>query len=403
MPFFYVFHSNIYFLLVYFHIMFMDGLHMKIEQFKTTNDFELGASGNERISEYKIFNSLNGNGLVVYIPGFGGDLGEYTSSFCKSITSKYKNYASMCVEYFCMRSRPSVGAIVEFEDDDRRILNIEDKKLSTEEVLSKLAHDFSSDNILNVNASLVPPNNEYQNFGVMAALDILNAVNDAVSKFKLDKNNIILIGSSYGGYLANLVTKISPGYIKAVFDNSSWAKPNLCYMVGRDLNRCEFSFMASSNVQLMLFVKSPWSLNPESKNYIGGDRMDIRSFSDDDIHTMHSYGGENTLYYFVHPIIDRIASTKDKVEMAKAMMNKGLLVKMELFTKKDIDGDFIKNIDHGMGLSMVKFFDKGMEILAEGKDSFVSIENEVVTYKYKNGCYKFELSKRPILASYCYN
>lgn len=62
-------------------------------------------------------------------------------------------------------------------------------------------------------ASLLPGNNEYQNLGILASLDVLNAISDAVDRYDLDFDNIIITGSSYGGYIANLVTKIAPGYI----------------------------------------------------------------------------------------------------------------------------------------------------------------------------------------------
>ncbi|WP_265460784.1 DUF2920 family protein, partial [Aeromonas salmonicida] len=69
---------------------------------------------------------------------------------------------------------------------------------------------------------LTPPDGAYQNFGVMAALDILNAIEDAMCRYNGNRDNLILVGSSYGGYLAQMVNKFRPGYARALFDNSSW-------------------------------------------------------------------------------------------------------------------------------------------------------------------------------------
>ena len=42
-----------------------------------------------------------------------------------------------------------------------------------------------------INASIVPPKNEYQNFGIVAALDVVNAIKDAVERYGINPNNII--------------------------------------------------------------------------------------------------------------------------------------------------------------------------------------------------------------------
>ncbi|MCR6592022.1 DUF2920 family protein, partial [Campylobacter insulaenigrae] len=73
-----------------------------------------------------------------------------------------------------------------------------------------------------------PPNNEYQNFGIMAAIDHINALKDILNKYPQFKTlPKIYGGGSYGGYLALMCAKIAPWYVDGVIDNSGAALPPL--------------------------------------------------------------------------------------------------------------------------------------------------------------------------------
>ena len=374
---------------------------MKREIFTTTNDFELAPHTKNRQSNYLIDNPNKNNGIVVYIPGFGGDLGEYTNKFCKSITKKYPNYSAMSVEYFCIKSRPQVGAYIEFE--------IEDKIKFGEDEINKSSEDFiksinikseKSNTHYSLTGTITPPNSDYQNFGIMAALDILNGIIHAVNKYKLDKDNIILIGSSYGGYIANLVTKLYPGFIRAVFDNSSWANPKMNYIVGREINRPEFCYSYNDLITLNLFVKSPWTIKANLPNSMEKEKLSIRSFSDDDLDKMLINGGGKTVYYFCHAKEDFIADTAEKLKLAQIMISKNFIVKMDIFDDTDIDGSFIKSMSHGMGLSMITFFDLAFKFLTKVSSevdlSKITNGNKVIEYNYHNSLYRFDYTNTPI-------
>nr|ELN8688556.1 DUF2920 family protein [Campylobacter coli] len=64
---------------------------------------------------------------------------------------------------------------------------------------NKLDHNFK----LNFTSTFIPPNGDYQNFGIMAAIDHINVLKDLVKKFPNFKNlPKIYGGGSYGGYLS---------------------------------------------------------------------------------------------------------------------------------------------------------------------------------------------------------
>ncbi|NOT83562.1 MAG: DUF2920 family protein [Methylococcaceae bacterium] len=367
--------------------------------FTSNPDFELRFNKN-RPCKYQIHNPEFKAGLVVYIPGFGGDLGEYTEVFCRKVSSKYQ-LATLCVEYFCINSRPEVGAEIEFEESDLKKIKVYFPDANAVEPIKAIIEFAEKNNThLNITASLKPKRGEYQNFGLLAALDILNAIKDAVTKYDINANNIILIGTSYGGYLANLVTKLFPGYIRAVFDNSSWAYPSLTYLVGREINSTEHYAKISAHVTLCFFVKSPWTLSTGLPHSFDDAKFSIRSFSSEQVGQMAAQGGVNTFYFVYHSSRDNTAPTQDKIEMIEAMQASGFKnLQLYVADESDVDGVFIKSLAHGMDMSMLTFFDKAYKALTELNINFIANPAKVFSYPLENCTYFFDVSQSPVAAS----
>lgn len=369
-----------------------------------TSDFEFGVN-KRRNCIYHIYNQQYTNGLVVYIPGFGADLGSYTENFCKKISEKYK-IACLSVEYFCLYCRPEIGAEIEFEPEDKAKIATIIQTCQGKTYIDRLIDcTEKKKSALTAIASLKPKNEEYQNFGIMATLDIINCLKDAVDRFALDRNNIILIGSSYGGYLANLVTKIYPGLIRAVFDNSAWANPNLRYVVGRELNLPELGLQVTDKLTLHLYVKSPWTLKEGLPNSFAREKIAIRSFTQDQIQQMAAQGGLDTFYVFYHSIIDAIAPTSEKIDMVQALVQCHFKhIHLEVMEENDVDGTFIKSLDHGMGLSMITFFDRAYSQLQQAGVPFqAGDEHACIQYTHEQATYSFYLRETPVRGVLDYN
>lgn len=376
---------------------------MKID-FPSNNDVELGIISDQRICSYHIFNPKEGNPVLVFIPGFGADLGEYAEKLCEKIAKNF-DITTLYVEYFAYSSRPSSGASIEFSNVDLIKINDtiisaglkpEDSLSANIKNLSKLAKKINK-NIF-INGYLKPKNKEYQNFGLMPALDIFNAIRDATSRFNLNTNCITLMGSSYGGYLANLVSKIAPGYIRLVMDNSSWAIPNLAYIVGKELNRPEFQCSVDEQVIANLWTLSPWTSCPDLPNTYSKHNHEIRSFSKSQLMQMSSHGATETSYIFYHSINDPIAPTEEKINMINHMINFGFkYIQMEIMTdENDIDGVFIKNLDHGMGMSLYSLFEKHYEKSMNDTQGFKCKNNSIISYSCSNVHYVFDFSSTPV-------
>lgn len=383
------------------------------KSFATTADFELGFEHCSRETDYHIVlpetdsdadSDEIAKGLVVYVPGFGKDAGDYRHVFCQKIAENY-DLAAMAVDYHCFFSRPDSLESVVYEAQDVALIEklfMKHKQpfagTSVEEGIEILNQYLAKNNLTEeITATLIPGKNEYQNGGVLQALDVINAVAHAIEKYCLPAENVILVGSSYGGYIANLATKFAPKTFRAVFDNSSWAHPNFIYVVGRENGIPEFKDKLHSHIETKFYMRTAWTLKKGLPYTFDGKRYHVRSFLKAQIEQFANYQPE-TYYYFIHAEEDKIAVTEVKVQMASEMIQAGLHVQMEVMDAKDVDGTYIKTIEHGMQLSMLTFFDKAYSHI---KAHQVSADNDFVkqskvVYDSSECRYEFDFSTLPV-------
>ncbi|WP_318530100.1 DUF2920 family protein [Campylobacter sp. IFREMER_LSEM_CL292] len=91
--------------------------------------------------------------------------------------------------------------------------NMEEYLVSLESTIDtyKLKGVLANDYKFFITSTMLPANNEYQNYGIMAAIDCINSLKDLCKNFpdfrRLPK---IYGGGSYGGYLSLLISKIAP-------------------------------------------------------------------------------------------------------------------------------------------------------------------------------------------------
>jgi len=386
-----------------------DRLLGKKVSFATTPDFELGFEHCSRKTDYYLtLPETEVKGLVVYIPGFGGDAGDYRHVFCQKVAEQF-GLATMTVDYHCFFSRPEVnqGGLV-FEAEDIALI----EKLfltqqvpfagnSPEEGLAILNQHLQQHGVkTKITATLKPGKDEYQNGGVMQALDIINAVAHATQNNpEIPVENVILVGSSYGGFIANLASKYAPNTFRAVFDNSSWATPNFTYIVGRECGQSEFFENLHSHIGVNYFLRSAWTLKKDLPNTFDGKRFHIRAFTEEQVKVFADYQPQ-TYYYFIHAENDSIAPTQDKIKMATDLIQNGIHVQMEVIEAADVDGQYIKTIQHGMNLSMLTFFDnayqhiQGYEVTPDNDFE----QKSVIHYPSSECVYEFDYSSFPVKA-----
>lgn len=339
------------------------------------DDFELGIR-RQNLLRYTISfpsNISEIKGILFIIPGFGEDANsDYMESLRVSIAKEY-SLAVVNVFYHCFYNRPNLGARLYFDDKDISVLKeishfyeIDFSSLpdiTEETVLDHLNKCFEIykatgkmkiDEKVMIPMSIMAKNNEYQNFGIMQAVDLLNVLIHAKKVLINDDLKpipTIFLGSSHGGYLAYLAAKIAPGQIDYVIDNSAYVKPPLKYILGKeiDINDSEF-FVSHNHLVLNCFLQTFWTTDKQSPFYFSNDHYNIRDLTyDPHLNLIHP----KTNYIAYHSVSDGIASATDKKEFFDLLNQTGHQTNLHLIeSPSQIDGKFIKSLDHAMGMSI---------------------------------------------------
>ncbi|AJC86206.1 DUF2920 family protein [Campylobacter sp. RM16704] len=376
------------------------------------DDIELNIKRESKL-EYKITydDSKQMKAVVCIIPGFGEDTNsDYKRHLAEIICSSF-DVLVLNVEYHCIGARLNNGAKITFDNIDKFILehsckafginwkdfSYDDLKYIDQQMveLKSINKNIYSQSKIRLSGSFEPTKNEYQNFGIMQATDISNAI------LHVEKNMgggipVILVGSSHGGYLANLCAKICPWIIDGIIDNSSYALTPLAYLgFAKEIDYTryyEFYIKYSENIDLFLFTKSFWTSNQYSPYYFSNARKSIRDILNyDHLKLQSSYG--KIPYISYHSVYDTIAPYKDKEKLYEILNKLGFDVFLyEINCEKQIDGRLIKNLDHGLGMSIKTLIKKHLpQILQKPlkdktckKEISYKCDDLVYTFKEKN-------------------
>lgn len=320
-------------------------------------------------------------GLVVMIPGFGADNDEgYVQSFGGWVADTF-GLGCVTVGYHAYGCRPSNGAQKRFtqQDADRLVgycqqhgvvIEPGDGSGSLIEKLHKAcqakADTAQASGLITLTCGLTALNEERQNFGLMQALDHLHVLADLRTKLRYDKRNVLAIGSSHGGYLAEFIAKLAPNTLRAVFDNAGYAAPPQRYINGREANLPDYIERYSELLQVYFFLDSMWSFDSSSPHFFHHDARAIRNLCEDDhLQVMVDNAARRTRYRCVHGPADPIAPTHEKAAYCQSLAAMGFDVSYRCMGPSDVDGRYVKSLDHGCGLSLRGFFERSYASLPE--------------------------------------
>ncbi len=371
----------------------------KTYEIDSCDDVELGIKRESKL-EFKLCfdDEKEMKALVFIVPGLGGDANEnYREHLAEFVANEF-SVAVVSVNYHCIGNRPQTGSTFYLDDIDKLILQTSCETLgikllkdqgninNNKEFLElcnfidmqiqdlKLQEKLKTNYIFSINASLQPAKNEYQNFGVMQAQDLLNVALylKAHAPFNTMEGNIpvIMIGSSHGGYLAHLAAKFAPWLVDGVIDNSSYAK-FLWRLVGFGkevdfVKYCSTADIISKNLSIRLCDKTFWTINRESKNFFSSSRRMIRYILEPN-HIGIQANYPKPYYVSYHSFYDKeIAPPDEKIELYKYLKELNFDAKLNIIKEvSQIDGKFIKNLKHGMGMSIKLLIKKELPIMLE--------------------------------------
>ncbi|EOL9618017.1 DUF2920 family protein [Campylobacter jejuni] len=380
------------------------------------DDVELGIKRTSKL-EYRISydDEKDLKAIVFVIGGYGANANIYFLDSYRNYIAKNFDVVTINVFYHCFCQRRSdvekYSAYKYFQEED--IENIKNllnqfhfsygeinndnalflanslvKHVENLKMQNKLDHNFK----LNFTSTFIPPNGDYQNYGIMAAIDHINALKDLVKRFpKFADLPKIYGGGSYGGYLSLLIAKIAPWYVDGVIDNSGVCLPFLACILGREMNQGEFYF-EGSGYRLYCFVYKYWNRNMNSSYYFGDENYLIRAVLNSNHLQIQSNLNKNTIFVSYHSIQDMGAPVQNKIELYKCYQELGYDATLHLIKdENDIDGRFVKSLEHGLRMTDRALFRKELPLMLEklqGRKSFMQ-ENSI-SYPCGNKVFVFK-------------
>ncbi|EGP2599951.1 DUF2920 family protein [Campylobacter coli] len=355
------------------------------------DDVELGIKRTSKL-EYRISydDEKDLKAIVFVIGGYGANANIYFLDSYRNYIAKNFDVVAVHVFYHCFCQRRSdvekYSTLADFTKDDLKLIekvlrkyNIPCDQLANNTVVShceylseimtelkmlnRLPYDFEE----RLSATFIPPNGDYQNYGIMAAIDHINALKDLVKRFpKFADLPKIYGGGSYGGYLSLLIAKIAPWYVDGVIDNSGSALPPLNYILGREMEHSYGDYYEDfPHNRIIFFLKTHWTRKENSPYFFNNENYFIRTLLNKDHLILQSQKNKNIIYVSYHSDKDPLTPANFKQQTMQILKILGYDVSLNLIDENKIDGKFIKNLDHGCGIPDKALFRKELPLMLE--------------------------------------
>ncbi|WP_172670099.1 DUF2920 family protein [Campylobacter jejuni] len=380
------------------------------------DDVELGIKRTSKL-EYRISydDEKDIKAIVFIVGGFGANANISFLDFDREYIAKNFDVVVVHVFYHCFCARQSIDQkynpkLIPNQDDLERVngilKNINLGHLSVnkdnfeqiipliEQKVNKMKQAGLVDESQKIELScdFIPPNGDYQNYGIMAAIDHINALKDLVKRFPKFADLPKIYG---GGVLWRIPifthSKIAPWYVDGVIDNSGVCLPFLACILGREMNQGEFYF-EGSGYRLYCFVYKYWNRNMNSSYYFGDENYLIRAVLNSNHLQIQSNLNKNTIFVSYHSIQDMGAPVQNKIELYKCYQELGYDATLHLIKdENDIDGRFVKSLEHGLRMTDRALFRKELPLMLEklqGRKSFMQ-ENSI-SYPCGNKVFVFK-------------
>ncbi|EOV2545841.1 DUF2920 family protein [Campylobacter jejuni] len=380
------------------------------------DDVELGIKRTSKL-EYRISydDEKDIKAIVFIVGGFGANANISFLDFDREYIAKNFDVVVVHVFYHCFCARQSIDQkynpkLIPNQDDLERVngilKNINLGHLSVnkdnfeqiipliEQKVNKMKQAGLVDESQKIELScdFIPPNGDYQNYGIMAAIDHINALKDLVKRFpKFADLPKIYGGGSYGGYLALLIAKIAPWYVDGVIDNSGSALPPLNYILGREMESgCDY-VLNSSHILIQCFLKTHWTRKENSPYFFNNENYFIRTLLNKDHLILQSQKNKNIIYVSYHSKEDPLTPANFKELTMQILKILGYDVSLNLIDENKIDGKFIKNLDHGCGIPDKALFRKELPLMLEKLQKRKSLMQEnSISYPCGNKVFMFK-------------
>ena len=379
------------------------------------DDFELDLPRTHPVTYVAEVPKGPAEGLVFLVTGFGGD-GQvsYQETLRRYICDKY-NLVVVTVAAHCHNARPtnlnteSTESGVAFKFDlDSLFSSVGrlaikghtiDRDLKTDRDTLAFLKTFPDEHF-QIKATMMPPWGEYQNFGVLAAMDHLGALGHIIDRgIEFDQKNIVCIGTSHGGYIAQIIHKFAPNTVSGIIEASSYNQAHPLFLgYGKEL------VAVDGNLSLALSTDTRWELDDVfSPNYLSRSREDIRHAAfTPHLDTITKATERRAQIRMIHSEADKVSAVAPKHRQEALLRSYGYDATLDVPQEADVDGTFIKSLDHGMGIAVNGLFDKYYPTLSPEPTVTDRERGTVLEFDCDDRIYRIEhLKEAPWIAASC--
>ncbi|EKK8836758.1 DUF2920 family protein, partial [Campylobacter coli] len=198
-------------------------------------------------------------------------------------------------------------------------------------------------------------------------------------------------GGSYGGYLSLLIAKIAPWYVDGVIDNSGSALPSPMFILERESGQYDY-FEEYPHNKIGFFIKTYWNADVSSKYFFHTENYLIRIIPNLAHLTIQANINKNIILVSYHSLKDPFNTAKDKQTLFLAYKELGYDATLHLIKdESEIDGRFIKDLNHGMRISDKALFRKELPLMLEKLQKRKSLMQEnSISYPCGNKVFIFK-------------
>lgn len=265
-------------------------------------------------------------GMLVLIPGYGGNIVSNVFRKMRETFSDKYNLVVMQCSYFgnCYMDSTIPEKIEKFFQDEnfKKGVLIYEKK--TQESLE-----------------------EFNDMGIMQAMDIVNATIETLDylesqNMNVNKAQIILFGTSHGAYLAHLANVICPELYDCLIDVSAYLTPYF-------MNKERHNLVYVGNIKLDMMME--YFLNRHAQYQYHQKLYDLRF--------LYKNMDNRCKIIVFQGADDWMVDTQEKIDFVDSLENAEIMV----IQKEEVDGVFVKNADHGLGMDFLQLFQMLMPVL----------------------------------------
>ncbi len=361
-------------------------------------DVELGVTVPRKL-HYELCRPSGGpaKGLLFYVAGCGDPPG-YAQNLIQWVAARF-GYVAVFVRYHCYGSRLNTGAKLAFDDNAANVIR---HLCTTHGVPTPPGCQGDSDYCIKVAqplgeklpqrvdipATLVPPDDEYQNFGIVQALDHLAVIVDLRRREPdADFNNVVLLGTSHGGYIAHILAKLAPGTVNVVIDNSSYIDaPPFFLGLAPELR------INAGNLQIQCKTHTLWdhTLRTSARHYGIAPRV-IRDLANpEQVKIMADAAQRRTrCVAFNVDRNDGISPPEDKQRQQRLYRDAGFDYELNLIGPDDLDGRVFKQLVHGMDASMRGLCERVLPTVAPRATTLDCDAETTIAYPCYDRTYRF--------------